>query len=86
VEIHRETNETLLWEEAKSNEEFQEHRRRKQNIPDGKCIQAKESNNGEGIQNPRVLSQVPKWNCFAPLRTQTEFEGSKENTNNGNVG
>jgi hypothetical protein len=78
AEIHQETNETLLWEEAKSNKEFHKHRRRKQNIPDGKCIQAKESNNDEGIRNPRVLSQVPTWNCFAPLEHRLNLRAAKK--------
>jgi hypothetical protein len=43
AEIHREMNETLLTEQAKSNEEFREQRRRKRNASDSKGIQTKKA-------------------------------------------
>jgi hypothetical protein len=84
AEIPIEMAETLLREEAKSNEEFREQRRQKRNTSDSEGIQ-KRGNNNAGIRNSRVLPQVRAWNYFAPLRTQMEFEGSKESTNNANV-
>jgi hypothetical protein len=67
AEIHREIKETLLWEQAKSNEEFYEQRRRKRNASDGEGIQAKNSNNIASVRYLRVLPQVPTRNYFAPL-------------------
>jgi hypothetical protein len=65
--IHREINETLIWEEAKPNEEFCEQRKQKRNTLKSKRIQKKRSNNNASIRNPRVLSQVPTRNYFVPL-------------------
>jgi hypothetical protein len=68
-------NETLLWEHAKSNEEFHKQRRRKRNASDSEGIQTKINNNA-GIRNPRVPQQVPTRNYFALLSTHMESEQS----------
>jgi hypothetical protein len=78
-------NETLLREHAKSNEEFHEQRRRKRNALDSEGIQTKRSDNNAGMRNPRALPQVTTRNYSAPLRTQMEIEGTKEDTHNDGV-
>jgi hypothetical protein len=60
VGIPREINETLLREEAKSNEEVREHKIRKRSLSLDEGIEAKKSNCNAGIRIPRP--QVPTRN------------------------
>jgi hypothetical protein len=70
AEVHREINETLLLEHAKSNEEFREQKRRKRNASDSEAKNIKKAaKHTTGAKDMQILSQqeLPTRNLFAPL-------------------
>jgi hypothetical protein len=84
--VHRGMNERLQPEQVESPEEFREQKRRKRNLSDKQTNLPNKTavTSGSG-RDPSIRSQaeLPTSNLFAPLRTEMEFEGSKEEANEG---
>jgi hypothetical protein len=84
--IHREMNETLQSEQVESPMEFREQKRPKRNASDKQgSLTSNTVVTGCGVRDSRIRPQagLPTRNFFAPLRTEMELEGTKEETNDG---
>jgi hypothetical protein len=79
-------NETLQSEQVGSSKEFREQKRRKRNLSEKQGnLHKQDASTGCSVRNPHIRPQaeLSTTNIYAPLRTEMEFEGSKEEANDG---